>query len=210
MSLNIKFVPLTCAEFAVECDWNNQNSQKFQNLCFSEKKMGFARKFLNFSKIAKYRKFAQECVYNCNISWKCVFTHHYDFWLPEKKIKWTLEKLENRLRKSCLFLRKKTFWSFRITSLQNREGAKYPGDSRLCFLTWPSRIVSLLIWSLPILLLIGTTNSFKCSKMTGSLFKFSWNILHSEKNAYHAQPEHLVLGKTITKTFANLHLNSKH
>ena len=54
----------------------------------------------------------------------------------DKKIRkfWPLEKLENMMKKECLFLEEKTFSSFQKPSLQKWEGAKYAGDSRLSFL----------------------------------------------------------------------------
>ena len=57
------------------------------------------------------------------------------YFLAKKNIKhWTLEKLENMMKKKFIF-EEKTFSFFKIVSLPNWEGAKYAGGSRssCCF-----------------------------------------------------------------------------
>ena len=47
--LNVKVFSPNCSKFAVECDWNSQNSQNFQNLCFFFGKIdGFFKQNLDF------------------------------------------------------------------------------------------------------------------------------------------------------------------
>ena len=79
-----QFFSSNCRKFAVECAGISKISQNVQNLGFF--KMVFAKK-LDFLKIAAGSKFAVECVYFGNISWKCVFSPHYEVHLAKKKQK---------------------------------------------------------------------------------------------------------------------------
>ena len=51
----------TVSQFHVECERNSEISQNVQKLCFLQKKMGFPKKTLKFSKIADGNKFAVQC-----------------------------------------------------------------------------------------------------------------------------------------------------
>ena len=56
------------SQFDVECDWNSEISQNFQNLGFLQKKIGFPKKTLKFSKMAKGFNLAVQCNWTSKIS----------------------------------------------------------------------------------------------------------------------------------------------
>ena len=51
----------TVSQFDVECEWNSEISQNVQELSFLQKRMGFQKKALKFSKIADGNNFAVQC-----------------------------------------------------------------------------------------------------------------------------------------------------
>ena len=58
----------TFGQFDVECEGNNETSQKFQKLGVLEEKMGFPKKTLKFLKLARGIKFAVESNWKTKIS----------------------------------------------------------------------------------------------------------------------------------------------
>ena len=80
------FFSLNCSKFAVECDWNSENSQNVQNLFFFGKIYGFfSKKTLKFFKIATYGKFFLEYVSNGIFSWKWFSTLFLGFFGKNQK-----------------------------------------------------------------------------------------------------------------------------
>ena len=58
----------TVSQFDVECERNSEISQNFQKLAFLQEKMGFPKKTLKFSKMARGIKFAVESNWKSKIS----------------------------------------------------------------------------------------------------------------------------------------------
>ena len=122
-----------CSKFAVECDWNSKISRNVQKIwVFSKKVDEFFEKILLFFKIAEVSKFDIECVSNGIISRKCLFRKcpgnafsHYEVFLAKIRKIWTLEKLENMMKKECSF-REKSFHLLKTHLYQNGKAQIMP------------------------------------------------------------------------------------